>query len=131
MIVAAFVRLSAPLIRFAVWCRESSLRAVADDMSAEDARADLDLHDEMDEFVTIATYDKSIDAHIALGRLAAEGIEAVLFDEQMVQMDWLYSIAVGGIKLRVARSDANAALQVLETDYSHALDDVDLGNPEN
>lgn len=131
MIVATLVRVSASLIRFAVWCRESGFRALAENTCADDVRADLDLHDEMDEFVTIATYDKSIDAHIALGRLAAEGIEGVLFDEQMVQMDWLYSIAIGGIKLRVARSDANAAMQVLETDYSHALDDVDLGNPEN
>lgn len=80
---------------------------------------------DMDEFVTIATYDKSIDAHIALGRLSAEGIEARLFDEQMVQMDWLYSIALGGIKLRVARSDAQAARRVLETDYSAVLDEAD------
>lgn len=85
---------------------------------------------DMDEFVTIATYDKSIDAHIALGRLAAEGIEAQLFDEQMVQMDWLYSIALGGIKLRVARSDAQAARKVLETDYSAVLDETDKDEPE-
>lgn len=80
-----------------------------------------------DGFVTIATYDKSIDAHIALGRLSAEGIKAQLFDEQMVQM---YSIAVGGIKLRVARSDVQAARKVLETDYSAALDETDKDEPE-
>ena len=85
----------------------------------------------MDEFVTVATYDKPIDAHIALGRLAAEGIEAQLFDENMVQMDWLYSIALGGIKLRVARGDEMAARKVLETDYSKTLDDADLGRPED
>ena len=85
---------------------------------------------DMDEFVTVATYDKAIDAHIALGRLSAEGIEAQLFDEQMVQMDWLYSIALGGIKLRVARSDAQAAQQVLQTDYSAALDETDRNEPE-
>ena len=84
----------------------------------------------MDEFVTVATYDKSIDAHIALGRLSAEGIEAQLFDEQMVQMDWLYSIALGGIKLRVARSDAQAARKVLETDYSAVLDEKDEDESE-
>jgi len=80
---------------------------------------------DMDEFVTVATYDKVTDAHIALGRLAAEGIEAQLFDDHMVQMDWLYSIAVGGIKLRVARGDAKAAREVLETDYSAVLDEID------
>jgi len=91
---------------------------------AEDPRPD------MDEFVTIATYDQTIDAHIALGRLSAEGIEAQLFDDNMVQMDWLYSIAVGGIKLRVARIDAKAAREVLETDYSTVLDESDQDDPE-
>jgi hypothetical protein len=85
----------------------------------------------MDEFVTVATYDKVIDAHIALGRLSAEGIEAQLFDQNMVQMDWLYSIALGGIKLRVTRGDEKAARQVLETDYSKTLEDADLGKRED
>ena len=86
---------------------------------------------DMDEFVTIATYDKVTDAHIALGRLAAEGIEAQLFDDHLVQMDWLYSIAVGGIKLRVSRGDAKAAQVVLETDYSAVLDDVERNDTDD
>lgn len=84
----------------------------------------------MDEFVTVATYDKATDAHIALGRLAAEGIEARLFDEQMVQMDWLYAIALGGIKLRVSRGDAPAARKVLETDWSAMLEGVETGEAD-
>src|SRR5579871_741623 len=79
----------------------------------------------MDEFVTVATYDKVTDAHIALGRLSAEGIEAQLFDDHMVQMDWMYSIALGGIKLRVSRGDEKAARKVLETDYSKTLEGAD------
>ena len=94
-------------------------------LTAEDPRPD------MDEFVTIATYDKVTDAHIALGRLAAEGIEAQLFDDHLVQMDWLYSIAVGGIKLRVSRGDAKAAREVLETDYSAVLDDVERNGTDD
>src|SRR5579871_218638 len=85
----------------------------------------------MDEFVTVATYDKVTDAHIALGRLSAEGIEAQLFDDHMVQMDWLYSIAVGGIKLRVARGDAKAARVRLETDDSAVLDDVERNGTDD
>jgi hypothetical protein len=85
----------------------------------------------MDELVTVATYDKITDAHIALGRLSAEGIEAQLFDEQMVQMDWLYAIALGGIKLRVTRGDEKAARQVLETDYSKVLEETDVGKRED
>jgi len=85
----------------------------------------------MDEFVTVATYDNSTDAHIALGRLSAEGIEALLFDEQTVQMDWLYAIALGGVKLRVARGDEIAARRVLATDYSAALSDMDGEHPDD
>ena len=90
-----------------------------------------DAAETMDEFVTVATYDKPTDAHIALGRLSAEGIEAQIFDDHMVQMDWLYSIALGGVKLRVSRGDEKAARAVLETDYSQALEETDLGNRED
>lgn len=85
---------------------------------------------ETDAYVTIATFDKTTDAHIAMGRLVAEGIPAQLFDDNMVQMDWLYSIALGGIKLRVARVNEHPARLILATDYSHELDDVDVGKPE-
>jgi hypothetical protein len=85
---------------------------------------------DMDEYMTVATFDKSTDAHIALGRLAAEGVPALLFDDNMVQMDWLYAIALGGIKLRVPRRDAERARLILATDYSHDLDDVDVGKPD-
>lgn len=85
---------------------------------------------DMDEYVTVATFDKSTDAHIALGRLAAEGVQALLFDDNMVQMDWLYAIALGGIKLRVQRVDVTRARRILATDYSRDLDDVDVGKPE-
>ena len=77
-------------------------------------------------YVTVATYDTVTAAHIALGRLEAEGIRAELFDDHMVQMDWLYAIALGGIKLKVSREDAARARLVLETDYSADLDDVDI-----
>lgn len=64
-----------------------------------------------------------VDAHIALGRLQAEGIPATLADENLVQTDWLYSIAVGGIKLQVADADAGRARLVLATDYSDIVPD--------
>lgn len=73
--------------------------------------------------VTVATFDNMVDAHIALGRLQAEGIRATLADENLVQTDWLYSIAVGGIKLQVADADAGRARLVLATDYSDFDDD--------
>lgn len=73
--------------------------------------------------VTVATFENIVDAHIALGRLQAEGIPAHLSDEHLVQTDWLYSIAVGGIKLQVVPAFADRARQVLATDYSQDAED--------
>ena len=77
------------------------------------------------DFVTVATYDTLPTAHIAMGRLQAEGIECWLADENLVQMDWLYSIAVGGIKLQVDRKYVGWALEILATDYSDELSAFD------
>jgi hypothetical protein len=78
------------------------------------------------ELVTVAQFDMLPDARIAQGRLAAEGIPAYLADENLVQTDWLYSIAVGGIKLRVEPEYAERARRILATDYSGDLEDEEL-----
>lgn len=74
------------------------------------------------DWVTVATFDDMPSAHIALGRLRAEGIEAVLADEHLVQADWLYSLAVGGIKLRVPAAEAARAREALARDRSGDLE---------
>lgn len=76
------------------------------------------------EWVTIATYDTLPDAYIALGRLQNEAIEAQLADQNLVQMDWLYSIAVGGIKLQVKGRDAPKAMELLARDDSDFLENL-------
>ena len=79
----------------------------------------------MAEMITVARYDTWPDAHIALGRLQAEGIPCMLADQNLVQTDWLYSIAVGGIKLMVDPAHVEQAQRVLATDYSSDLDDLE------
>ena len=63
--------------------------------------------------ITVATYPSPIEAHIFAGRLEAEGIPCVLEDEHIVAANWLYSNAVGGVKLRVRRDDAENAVAIL------------------
>lgn len=77
------------------------------------------------KYAVVARYDTMPEAHIALGRLHAEGINAWLADENLVQTDWLYSIAVGGIKLQVEADMLERASKILATDYSHELSDDD------
>jgi hypothetical protein len=72
--------------------------------------------------ITIATFDFLPLAEIARGRLQAEGIRCQLADQHLVQTDWLYSIAVGGIKLQVEAENIPQAQAILEHDYSADLD---------
>jgi len=72
--------------------------------------------------VTIARFDFLPQAEIVRGRLLAEGIDCRLADQHLVQTDWLYSIAVGGIKLQVEAKDAERAQAILNRDYSADLD---------
>lgn len=69
----------------------------------------------MNDLVTIATFDFLPDAHIALGRLITDGFDATLADQHLVQTDWLYAIAVGGIKLQLPRDQAEEASILLAT----------------
>jgi hypothetical protein len=72
--------------------------------------------------VTIATFDFLPEAEIVRGRLLAEGIPCELADANLVQTDWLYAIAVGGIKVRVQECHAEQALAIVAHDYSADLD---------
>ena len=72
--------------------------------------------------VTVATFDFLPQAEIARGRLRAEGIGCELADQHLVQTDWLYSIAIGGIKLQVEEADAERAFAILQCDFSDELD---------
>ncbi len=64
-------------------------------------------------FVLLATFDNYIPAHIALGKLKDEFINCYLQDEYTVTIDPLLSNAIGGIKLMVAESQAERALEIL------------------
>jgi len=66
------------------------------------------------ELVTVARFDIPANAYIARNALEEEGIRSVLQDEQLVAMDYLLNLAVGGIKLQVWDEDAERAVAVLE-----------------
>jgi Putative prokaryotic signal transducing protein len=66
-------------------------------------------------FIAISSYDNYIPAHIALGRLTDQYINCHLQDEYTVTIDPLLSNAIGGIKLMVAETQAERALEILNT----------------
>lgn len=65
-----------------------------------------------DQFVTIATFSKPVEAHLARTKLESEGIPCFVTDEQLVQVNWLFPHA-GGVKLKVSAEDASRARDIL------------------
>jgi Putative prokaryotic signal transducing protein len=66
-------------------------------------------------FILIRSFDNYIPAHIALGRLKDEYINCYLQDEYSVTIDPFLSNAIGGIKLMVAATQAERALEILNS----------------
>lgn len=73
------------------------------------------------KLITVAAYSFPYEADLAKGRLEAEAIPAFVADEHTVHIDWLYSNAIGGIKLQVPESDAIRAKEILSADVSQDL----------
>ncbi len=61
----------------------------------------------------IAVFNYSAEAYIYKGRLEAEGITVFIRDNFTVDVDPLFSQAIGGVKLYVKETDYEKGLQVL------------------
>jgi hypothetical protein len=92
-----------------------------------------ELHDELivpdaapppAKLVTIARYSWPYEAELAKSHLEAAGIMAFVTDEYMVNLNWFYSNAMGGLRLQVAEQDVEAAKEILAQDLSSESDDA-------
>jgi hypothetical protein len=66
-----------------------------------------------EDLVTIATFRNHVQAQFAQTRLLASGIQAFLFDDNTIRINWFWSTALGGVKLRVPIGDAAESLEIL------------------
>jgi hypothetical protein len=64
-------------------------------------------------FVTLASYSYPQLAYLWRAKLQSECINCYIADDYIVTANWLYSNAVGGVKLRVRELDLEDALAVL------------------
>lgn len=71
---------------------------------------------------TIATYSFPYEAQIARAKLDSEGIPAFIADEQTINMQWLYSNAMGGVRLQVPETYVQQAVELLTEDSSEAVE---------
>lgn len=54
------------------------------------------------------------EAHVLVSRLQSAGIAAAVRDELTLQVDWLWSNAIGGVKVDVPDEDYEAALEIID-----------------
>lgn len=64
---------------------------------------------DMEPMITIAAFPSPEDAHLFRAFLGSRGIEAFVQDEFICQIYWLYTNAVGGVRVQVYEEDEEAA----------------------
>lgn len=75
----------------------------------------------MGTLVTVARFSFPHEANIAKGLLESEGIPSFVADEHTVNMQWLYSNAMGGVRLQVPCEFSVSALDILKEDFSDSV----------
>jgi len=65
------------------------------------------------DFVTVATFSRPVEAHLAKTKLESEGIPCFVTDEQLVQVNWLFPNTIGSVKLKVHATYMRRAQDVL------------------
>jgi hypothetical protein len=63
--------------------------------------------------VPVNSYRDPIEAELAIVRLEQAGISATLVDKYLTSIQWLYSNAIGGVKVMVEDADLDAARKAL------------------
>jgi hypothetical protein len=82
----------------------------------------------MSTSVVIKKFSHPFEAQVARASLESAGIQVFIADEHTINMDWLYSNAMGGVRLLVSVEDADEARRILETDFSEGVDESFLAN---
>lgn len=81
-----------------------------------------------EKLVTVASFRDLSEALLAKGRLETAGVDCVLADDNIVRMDWFWSNLMGGVKLNVPESQAEAAHELLfgEQEAEPGFDETEL-----
>jgi hypothetical protein len=71
------------------------------------------------KLVTLRRFRDLPEALVAKGLLDSAGVKCFLSDENTVRMDWLWSNALGGVRLWVREDDVTQAVELLDHDFSN------------
>ncbi len=61
----------------------------------------------------VATYPTTEAAYLAASRLESAGIDVEVRDEAIVSLNWMYALAIGGVRIAVAEEEAADARAIL------------------
>jgi hypothetical protein len=73
--------------------------------------------------VAIAEFGEPHEAHLAKGRLEAEGVAARVAGEHLASLNALFADTGGVIRLEVAPADVDRAIEILDCDHSRTIAD--------
>ncbi len=79
------------------------------------------------KMVTIRQIRDLPEALLAKGSLESAGVGAVLTDDNVIRLDWLWSNLLGGIKLSVAEEDVEDADEILDQPIPEEFDVAGVG----
>ena len=78
------------------------------------------------ELITLKAFESPIEAHILRYKLESENIEAFIFDELSVGINFYLSNAMGGVKVKIRKEDTERALSVLKEIEENGFYDDDV-----
>lgn len=79
--------------------------------------------------ITVASFSFPHEAQLARANLESAGVPAFVADEHTINMQWLYSHAMGGVKVQVPAVFVQQAREILEADFSDSLSDLEIPEP--
>jgi hypothetical protein len=108
---------------------EDALSALEAELSKREIpfeRQELTIADEPDvRLIAVRRFRDLPEALVAKGMLDSAGVKCFLSDENTVRMDWLWSNALGGVRLWVREDDLPDATTLLSPEYSNDPDSND------
>ena len=79
----------------------------------------------MSKLVTVEKYQDLPLAELARAKLESEGIYCHLSSKHHIGLNWQYSLALGGVRLLVLEQDLKKAQEILNTDESNLLTEIE------
>jgi len=76
-----------------------------------------------DRLITIRSFSTPYEASLALAELESFDIDANLADVETIRLNWLWSNALGGVKVQVPESEVEDALGILAAEPSDESSD--------